>query len=68
MVTSLERSCGLCDFTEYVGFLQGEMLLPQRLASSTVYRSHIPSLQKKERLVFKVLFRDLMKLICDVIT
>ena len=63
MVSSLECSCGLCDFTEYVGFLQGEMLLPQRLVSTIVYRSHIPSLQKKERLVYKVLFRDLMKLI-----
>jgi hypothetical protein len=59
MVSSLECSCGLCDLTKYVGFLQGEMLLPQRLASTIVYRSHIPSFQKKERLVFKVLFRDL---------
>ena len=57
MVTSLECSCGLCDSTEHAGFLQGEMLLPHQLASTTVYRS-IPSLQKKERLVSKVLSHD----------
>ena len=43
MVSSLECSCGLRDFTEHVGFLQGEMLLSQRLASTIVYRLHMPS-------------------------
>lgn len=65
MVTSLERSCSLCDSTEHVSFLQGEMLFPHRLASTTVYSSHILSLQKKERSVSEVLSHDLMKLIYD---
>jgi hypothetical protein len=67
MVTSLECSCSLCDSTKHVGFLQGEMVLLHRLASTTIYRSHILSLQKKERLVSKVLFHNLIELIYDVV-
>lgn len=55
MVTGLECSCGLCDSSEHAGFLQGVMVLSHRFPFTTVYTLHIPSLQKKERLVVESL-------------